>query len=219
MSFSPSFSFYTKEWLSSLWVKLLPIAWQGGYANLLFECWEQDDCGLPDDDVILAEASRLREEWFKGAGVKLREKFVLKDGRVYNDRLLRERRKQEHNRQERSKAGRESGKSRRKPKPPHQEEIKKTPLLSKREEIFKAQVFAQTTFPAEMLQTFFNYWSEPDHRGKKMRFEKQETWDLKRRLDYWQSRDNSFGKAKPSRTTYDHERNAPSKYDNLPGTS
>jgi len=43
-----------------------------------------------------------------------------------------------------------------------------------------------TIYTKEMLSRFSNFWSEPD-RGKKqkMRFEKEPTWDTKRRLATW----------------------------------
>jgi hypothetical protein len=46
-------------------------------------------------------------------------------------------------------------------------------------------------FPSSLISDFFDYWSEPDSNGK-MRFQKQDTWELKRRLTKWQK--NSEGK-------------------------
>ena len=44
----------------------------------------------------------------------------------------------------------------------------------------------------EMLNDFYLYWTEKKLKGRKMRFEKQETWDTKRRLQRWFR--NDFGK-------------------------
>ena len=41
-------------------------------------------------------------------------------------------------------------------------------------------------YPKPMLREFYDYWSEPDRSTKpKMRFEKEKTWSLDRRLERW----------------------------------
>ncbi|MCM1354726.1 MAG: DUF4373 domain-containing protein [Bacteroides sp.] len=52
----------------------------------------------------------------------------------------------------------------------------------------------------DMIRNFFDYWSEPTRSGDKMRFEKQETWDLSRRLAIWSKRSNDFENGKFSNT-------------------
>lgn len=47
-------------------------------------------------------------------------------------------------------------------------------------------------YPAGMLQSFFNYWSEKNANGRKMRFEMQKTFDVKRRLSTWANNENKF---------------------------
>ena len=37
----------------------------------------------------------------------------------------------------------------------------------------------------EMVREFFDYWSESNPSGKKMRFEMQKTWSLDLRLARW----------------------------------
>ncbi len=48
----------------------------------------------------------------------------------------------------------------------------------------------------EMIRAFFDYWTEVNDGGKKMRFEKETTFDLSKRLARWYS--NDFGKKKSS---------------------
>jgi len=48
---------------------------------------------------------------------------------------------------------------------------------------FQEEVFS-SDYTTEMCQSFFDYWTEPDKKGK-MRFEKQKTWCTSRRLSYW----------------------------------
>lgn len=58
--------------------------------------------------------------------------------------------------------------------------------LQQREATFKEFVFAFTQYENMMLQQFFDYWSEANRSGRKMRFEMEKTWDLKKRLNRWQ---------------------------------
>ena len=47
-------------------------------------------------------------------------------------------------------------------------------------------------YPRDMVSKFYEYWSELDRSGKKMRFEKEKTWELPLRLSRWAS--NNFDK-------------------------
>ena len=48
------------------------------------------------------------------------------------------------------------------------------------------------TYKKEMIRAFFDYWTEPNKTQTKMRFELERTWDVKRRLFTWASRDSKF---------------------------
>lgn len=64
-----------------------------------------------------------------------------------------------------------------------------------REEDFKNSL-KPFTYPEKMKTEFFEYWSEPNKSGTKMRFELERTWHLSRRLARWAN--NGFGtKDKP----------------------
>jgi len=41
----------------------------------------------------------------------------------------------------------------------------------------------------EMIRSFYDYWTEPNKSKTKMRFEMEKTWDVKRRLNTWASRE------------------------------
>ena len=42
-----------------------------------------------------------------------------------------------------------------------------------------------------MVRAFFDYWTEPNRSKTKMKFELERTWDVKRRLNTWPSRDKT----------------------------
>lgn len=65
--------------------------------------------------------------------------------------------------------------------------IKKLSDIKERMLIFKEQIqtYKNEKFDWKMLQEFFNYWSEPDQKKTKMRWEMEKTWDIRRRLLRW----------------------------------
>ena len=91
---SPAFQFYADSWLSSKDILLMTPSEEGAYIRLLAIAWLEPDCGLPDNDAELAVLSRLGKEWDGRSREKVRAKFRPEGGRLYNDRLLEERRKQ-----------------------------------------------------------------------------------------------------------------------------
>ncbi len=52
-------------------------------------------------------------------------------------------------------------------------------------ERFSEEVYAHHTFNKTILNSFFNYWSELEKSGSKMRYENQEYWNLESRLKKW----------------------------------
>ena len=81
-------------------------------------------------------------------------------------------------------------------------EIIKENTLSKSED-FKLEVFSyehpilkgDVSYSKEMLTDFYSYWSEPKSKtNKRMRWEYQPTFEVKRRLKTWAKREKSFNK-------------------------
>lgn len=65
-----------------------------------------------------------------------------------------------------------------------------TALLEERKEDFYNSLIPYTQiYGKEMVRNFFDYWTEPNKSHTKMRFELEPTWDLKRRLNTWASRE------------------------------
>lgn len=55
-------------------------------------------------------------------------------------------------------------------------------------------------YQKEMLRAFFDYWTEKNDGGRKMRFEMQKVFDLQKRLTTWKNRDNGKQNTKNSRS-------------------
>ena len=56
--------------------------------------------------------------------------------------------------------------------------------------MYKIAEIGKGVYPDQMLRAFFDYWSESNENGKKMLFEMKKTFDTKKRLATWASREN-----------------------------
>jgi uncharacterized protein YdaU (DUF1376 family) len=109
---SPAFQFYADSWLSAKDILLMTPAEEGAYIRLLAIEWLEPDCGLPDNDDELAVLSRLGTSWEGRSRERVRAKFRAENGRLYNERLLEERRKQAEWSRKSSAGGRRAAEAR-----------------------------------------------------------------------------------------------------------
>ena len=49
----------------------------------------------------------------------------------------------------------------------------------------------------EMIRSFYDYWTEKNASGKKMRFQLEKTWETTKRLSTLDRNENKFNKGKP----------------------
>ena len=57
--------------------------------------------------------------------------------------------------------------------------------------LFKKDVSSFKEYPKELLDEFFDYWSELNRSKTKMRWERENTWDLGKRIKRWADKDLS----------------------------
>ena len=65
----------------------------------------------------------------------------------------------------------------------------KAAALSRKDVFYSSLVAFVPTYDKEMIRAFFNYWSEFNKSGTKMRFELEKTWELPKRLVTWVNRE------------------------------
>lgn len=66
----------------------------GGYMRLLIAAWNSDDGTIAGDDALLRRITRYdNRNWSRGKEIILAKFIALPDGRLYNRRLMDERRK------------------------------------------------------------------------------------------------------------------------------
>ncbi len=77
----------------------------------------------------------------------------------------------------------------------------KAATLSRKENFYKSLIpFVKTNtggrYSKEMIRAFFDYWSEMNKSETKMRYEKQPTWEVSKRLATWANKENFNGRNK-----------------------
>ena len=81
------------------------------------------------------------------------------------------------------------------------ESINKDISIINREENFKKNVYDfKDKYSIDVLDKFFNYWTEPNRSKSKMKFELQQTFDISRRLITWSN--NNFENKNNGKQTY-----------------
>ncbi len=65
----------------------------------------------------------------------------------------------------------------------------KASTLTRRDEFYKSLIPFLSQYGKDMIRDFFDYWSEQNKSGTQMRFEKQPTWEVAKRLATWNKRD------------------------------
>ena len=72
---------------------------------------------------------------------------------------------------------------------------KKTVAIeARREQLLTDMRKYENIYSSEMLNAFYQYWSEPNQKNTKMRFELEKTWLLSSRLATWEKRENTYKK-------------------------
>ena len=71
----------------------------------------------------------------------------------------------------------------------------KAATLSRKDSFYQSLVPFVGKYPKEMIRAFFDYWSELNKSGTKMRYELEKTWEVPRRLSTWANRERMPPKA------------------------
>lgn len=74
-----------------------------------------------------------------------------------------------------------------------------TPIEERQRRFYDSLIPFVSQYGKEMIRDFYDYWSEPDRAAKpKMRWEKEKTWGLERRLGRWRrNNEERAGKQAP----------------------
>lgn len=111
MAKSPAFQFYPKDWQTDEKVMLMTLEQEGAYMRLLGHQWLHES--IPADVESLARICRTDDETMGRIWEKVGTCFVeAEDGRLYNERLERQRQEMADFSERKSEAGKKGAKSR-----------------------------------------------------------------------------------------------------------
>lgn len=94
-------------------------------------------------------------------------------------------------------------------KKPKDKDAAKAATLSRKDSFYQSLVPFVGKYPKEMVRAFYDYWSELNKSGTKMRYELERTWELPRRLATWANREHMPSKTDIGVVLKD---NSPDKY-------
>lgn len=83
-------------------------------------------------------------------------------------------------------------------------EAAKAATLKRKKEFYDSLVPYVEKYGKEMTRKFFDYWSEMNKSGTKMRFELQKTWELGLRLSKWEEKDRIPTRGKSNFANFDN---------------
>ncbi|MBO4849662.1 MAG: hypothetical protein J5529_02035 [Prevotella sp.] len=75
---------------------------------------------------------------------------------------------------------------------PRAESDDKGKLDARMYEFYQSMLPYADLYNRDMLNDFYQYWTELDKRGRRMRFEMQKTWETGKRLNKWSRRESTF---------------------------
>lgn len=108
---------------------------------------------------------------------KIQSKFTEEDGKYYNKKL-------------------ESVKSKRHKKTADEiaiDRMKMDQVINEKKKQFYEDCKPYLSkYPKEMLRKFYNYWTEMNKSGTKLKFELQQTFEIGKRLATWAAKDKDF---------------------------
>lgn len=94
-------------------------------------------------------------------------------------------------------------------KKPKAKDAAKAATILRKDSFYQSLVPFVGQYPKEMVRAFYDYWSELNKSGTKMRYELERTWELPRRLATWANREHMPSKTDIGVVLKD---NSPDKY-------
>lgn len=178
----PAFSFFPNDWMGG--TMTLSRHQKGCYLDLLVAQFNSGHLSIDEVKNVLGNDFAV---W----GV-LSKKFATdSEGRFFNVRLETEiLKRKEYSKSRRKNAGIDAQVTE------HMgigNGIEKD--LENRKRLFTEKVNQFSSYADSMRNEFISYWTEHSAHGRKMRFEKQDVFDVSRRLATWASKSNEFVKA------------------------
>jgi hypothetical protein len=187
----PFFKFNATEWITGN-ISYEPFELQGAFISVCAEYWNRNN------DLTIDEAKlRLRNATI--VEILIEKNYLkTKKNKIVISFLDKERKEIESKRLKLSESGRKGGLSKAKASlkqgssikevdKEEEKDNKKNPATfdSRKRTFANSLAFYLETYGKEMIREFYDYWTEHGEQDKKMRFEKQSSFNLELRLKRW----------------------------------
>jgi hypothetical protein len=187
----PFFKFNATEWITGN-ISYEPFELQGAFISVCAEYWNRNN------DLSIDEAKlRLRNATI--VEILIEKNYLkTKKNKIVISFLDKERKEIESKRLKLSESGRKGGLSKAKASlkqgssikevdKEEEKDNKKNPATfdSRKRTFANSLAFYLETYGKEMIREFYDYWTEHGEQDKKMRFEKQSSFNLELRLKRW----------------------------------
>jgi hypothetical protein len=187
----PFFKFNATEWITGN-ISYESFELQGAFISVCAEYWNRNN------DVSIDEAKlRLRNATI--VEILIEKNYLkTKKNKIVISFLDKERKEIESKRLKLSESGRKGGLSKAKASlkqgssikevdKEEEKDNKKNPATfdSRKRTFANSLAFYLETYGKEMIREFYDYWTEHGEHDKKMRFEKQSSFNLELRLKRW----------------------------------
>ena len=190
----PFFKFNATEWITGN-ISYESFELQGAFISVCAEYWNRNNCLTIEEAKLRLRNSDLVE--------KLIEKNYLKTKKnnLVISFLDLERKEISAKRLKLSESGRKGGLSKAKATLKQGSSIKEVDkdkeidTLKDRKQAFASSLTSFVDlYGKEMIRNFYDYWSEHGERDRKMRFEKQTSFNIELRLKRWNSKQQEVNK-------------------------
>lgn len=165
------FKFYHLDYLNNPYVQQMTPSQRGVYTHLLCLMASTKDGGVKKNKELIAILKLNELKDWKTDWEIVKQRCYEKDGKLYHKKM------EETNFSKVVKVNNEL-------------------TIEQRREEFKQQIRTfDGKYNHELLNAFFKYWAEYNKSKTKMRYEYQTTWELDKRLAYWNSRQSTKSKS------------------------
>lgn len=190
----PFFKFNATEWITGN-ISYESFEMQGAFISVCAEYWNRNNCLTIEEAKLRLRNSEIVD--------KLIEKNYLKTKKNYLiiSFLDLERKEITAKRLKLSESGRKGGLSKAKASLKQGSSIKEVDkdkeidTLKDRKQAFASSLTSFVDlYGKEMIRNFYDYWSEHGERDRKMRFEKQTSFNIELRLKRWNNKQQEVNK-------------------------
>jgi hypothetical protein len=187
----PFFKFNATEWITGN-ISYESFELQGAFISVCAEYWNRNnDLSIDEAKLRLRNATiveiLIEKNYLKTKKNKIVISFLDKERKEIESKRLKLSESGRKGGLSKAKASLKQGSSIKEVEKEEEKDNKKNPATfdSRKRTFANSLAFYLETYGKEMIREFYDYWTEHGEQDKKMRFEKQSSFNLELRLKRW----------------------------------